>query len=334
MPDIIVMGDINMDVSFTIPAYPLPGNEAIASSVRMHTGGSAVNTAVALAKMDMDVGFIGRVGADSLADRVLGDLKEAGIDCSHIQIDPKISTGLIFIAVTEDGERTMFGARGANSFTQAKAIDPAYFTNCRWIHLSSYSFLAHHQYETILTVLDLAQNSPYTRVSLDIGTEPALRARPQIMEVLPRLDVIIPNETEVTLLGQGHSLEESLNTLLNGQGANAIVTKRGSQGCLLAVGSKRVQLPPFSISAKDTTGAGDSFNAGLVLGRLVGLSWEASAALGNALGGLAATREGAGAATINRNDVFRMIERHLFKEEWASARFALEELTAWFEGMS
>lgn len=137
MPDIIVMGDINMDVSFTIPAYPLPGNEAIASSVRMHTGGSAVNTAVALAKMDMDVGFIGRVGADSLADRVLGDLKEAGIDCSHIQIDPKISTGLIFIAVTEDGERTMFGARGANSFTQAKAIDPAYFTNCRWIHLSS-----------------------------------------------------------------------------------------------------------------------------------------------------------------------------------------------------
>lgn len=334
MPDIIVMGDINMDVSFTIPAYPLPGNEAIASSVRMHTGGSAVNTAVALAKMDMDVGFIGRVGADSLADRVLGDLKEAGIDCSHIQIDPKISTGLIFIAVTEDGERTMFGARGANSFTQAKAIDPAYFTNCRWIHLSSYSFLAHHQYETILTVLDLAQNSPYTRVSLDIGTEPALRARSQIMEVLPRLDVIIPNETEVTLLGQGRSLEESLNTLLNGQGANAIVIKRGSQGCLLAVGSKRVQLPPFNISAKDTTGAGDSFNAGLVLGRLVGLSWEASAALGNALGGLAATREGAGAATINRNDVFRMIERHLFKEEWASARFALEELTAWFEGMS
>lgn len=64
MPDIVVMGDINVDVVFTIPAYPLPGTEAVATSVQMHTGGSAVNTAIALAKMDMDVGFIGRVGPD------------------------------------------------------------------------------------------------------------------------------------------------------------------------------------------------------------------------------------------------------------------------------
>ena len=333
MPDIIVMGDINVDVVFSIPAYPLPGSEAIATSVQMHTGGSAVNTAIALAKMDMDVGFIGRVGHDSLADQVLADLTEAGVDCSHIQEDPRVSTGLIFIAVTEDGERTMFAARGANSFTQASGIDPNYFANCRWIHLSSYSFLAHHQYETIHAVLDLAENSPYTRVSLDIGTEPALRARPQIMEVLPRFEVIIPNETEVTLLGSGRSVDDSLDYLLNGPGANAVVTKRGADGCLLAVGNKRVQLPSFNVKAKDTTGAGDSFNAGLVLGRLVGLSWEAAAALGNALGGLATTREGAGASAINRNDVSRLVEKHLFREEWMPSQLALEELTAWFEGM-
>lgn len=333
MPDIIVMGDINVDVIFSVPAYPLPGNETIATSVQMHTGGSAVNTAIALAKMDMDVGFIGRVGPDPLAARVLKDLEESGVDCSQMQVDSKVNTGLIFIAVTEDGERTMFGARGANAFTQSRAIDPNYFANCRWIHLSSYSFLAHHQYETILTVLDLAKNSPYTRVSLDIGTEPALRARSQIMGVLPRLDVILPNETEITLLSGGRSIDDSLDYLLNGQGANAIVTKQGSNGCLLAVGKKRTHLPAFSIKAKDTTGAGDSFNAGLVLGRLVGLGWEASAALGNALGGLATTREGAGAALLSRNEVVRLIETHLFKEEWASNQFALEELTAWFEGM-
>ena len=333
MPDIIVMGDINVDVTFTIPAYPLPGTEAIASSVQMHTGGSAVNTAIALAKMDMDVGFIGRVGAGPLADQILEDLKEVRVDYSQVQVDPKVSTGLIFIAVTEDGERTMFAARGANSYTQASAINPDYFINCRWIHLSSYSFLAHHQYETILTVLDLAENLPYTRVSLDIGTEPALRARSQILKVLSRIDVIIPNELEVTMLANGQSLDNSLNYLLNGIGANAVVTKLGGRGCLLAVGDRRVHLPPFDVKIKDTTGAGDSFNAGLVLGRLVGLSWESAATLGNALGALAATREGAGATTINRNDVFRLVEKNLFKDEWAAARFALEELTAWFEGL-
>jgi ribokinase len=330
MPDIIVIGDINADVILTIPAYPRPGGEAVAATVQMHTGGSALNTAVALSKMDMDVGFIGRVGQDPLANKVLSDLKEAGIDCTHVQIDPRVSTGLIFIAVTVDGERTMFGARGANTLTEASAIDPAYFANCRWIHLSGYSFLSYHQYETILLALDQAKNSPYTRVSLDIGTEPALRARDQILAVLPRIDMIFPNETELSILSQGRSIDESLDYLLDGR-ANAIVAKYGRQGSILAVGHKRIRLPAFKVNVKDSTGAGDSFNAGVVLGRLVGLSWEASAALGNALGGLAAAQEGAGASALNRNTVARLIEKHLFVEEWSQLQPALEELTAYFE---
>ncbi len=333
MPDIIVMGDINVDVIFAIPAYPLPGTEAIATSVEMHTGGSAVNTAIALAKMDMDVGFIGRVGQDSLSNIALSELKKADVDCSHVQVDPKVSTGMIFIAVSGDGERTMFGNRGANAFTEAKAIDTDYFANCRWIHLSSYSFLAHHQYETMLAALDLAENSPYTRVSLDIATEPALRARSQIVGVLPRLDVILPNETEVSLLGDGLPVYESLDYLLNDPKANAVVTKTGHKGCILAVGEKRVKVPSFNVKARDTTGAGDSFNAGVVLARLIGLSWESAAALGNAMAGLTTTKEGAGTNALNRNDVARLVEKHLFIEEWGPVRPALEELMAWFEGM-
>jgi sugar/nucleoside kinase (ribokinase family) len=333
MPDIVVLGDINVDVIFSIPAYPLPGNEAMATSVKMHTGGSAVNTAIALAQMDMKVGFIGRVGSDPLARQVLKDLEATGVDCSQTQVDPRVSTGLIFIAVTEDGERTMFGARGANAFTQAGEIDNDYFSNCRWIHLSSYSFLAHHQYETILAALDVAENSPYTRVSLDIGTEPAIKARTQILQLLPRIDVILPNETELMLLGQGRSAEESLNFLLNEKGANTIVTKQGPRGCLLAIGDKRISFPSFTVETKDTTGAGDSFNAGVVLARLVGLSWEASAALGNAIGGLSTTQQGSGAAFITRSSVAKLAEVHLFKDEWATVRLALEELTAYFEGM-
>lgn len=333
MPDIVVMGDINVDVIFSIPAYPLPGNEAIATSVRMYTGGSAVNTAIALARMDMSVGFIGRVGVDPLAHQVLQDMQQSGVDCSQVQTDPRVSTGLIFIVVTEDGERTMFGSRGANSFTQAKTIDARYFSDCRWIHLSSYSFLAHHQYETVLTALDIAENSPYTRVSLDIGTEPAMRARNQIMELLPRIDVILPNETEVMLMGAGRSLEDSLDDLINHKGANAIITKMGGQGCHLAVADKRVSFPSFPVNLKDTTGAGDSFNAGVVLARLVGLSWEASAALGNALGGMATAYEGAGAVSHSRSAVAKLIEKHLFNDEWSRVRLALEELTAYFEGV-
>ena len=89
MPDIIVIGDINVDVNLTIPAYPMPGHEAVATSIQMTTGGSAVNTAIALANLDMDVGFIGRIGQDILAGQALTDLKESGVNCDHIQIDPQ-----------------------------------------------------------------------------------------------------------------------------------------------------------------------------------------------------------------------------------------------------
>jgi ribokinase len=99
------------------------------------------------------------------------------------------------------------------------------------------------------------------------------------------------------------------------------------------VGDKRVIFPSFPVDVKDTTGAGDSFNAGVVLARLVGLSWEASAALGNALGGMATAYDGSGAVSHNRNAVAKLIEKHLFNNEWSSVRLALEELTVYFEGM-
>jgi sugar/nucleoside kinase (ribokinase family) len=331
MPDIMVIGDINVDVNFMIPAYPVPGNEAIATAVRMRTGGSAVNTAVALAQMDMNVGFIGRVGQDTLAHKVLADLQAAGVDCRYVQTDPIVSTGLIFIAVTADGERTMFSARGANAFTEAKTIDPTCLVHCRWIHLSGYSFLAHHQYETVLWALEQAKNSLHTRVSLDIGPEPALRARSQIIEVLSKVDVVFPNQTELMILGQGSSIEQSLDYLFD-RGARAIVTKCGHRGSILAVDDKRLTLPAFDIEVKDTTGAGDSFDAGVVLGRLIGLSWEASVALGNALGGLATMSNGSGAGAINRQAVAKLVDKHLFHPAWAETQFALEELSVYFEG--
>ena len=332
MPDIIIIGDINVDVNFMIPAYPLPGNEAIATTVQMNTGGSAVNTAIALAKMDMNVGLIGRIGRDTLAKQVLADLNAIGIDCTHIQTDPKVSTGLIFIAVSVDGERTMFAARGANAFTEATLLDPEYFLHCRWLHLSGYSFLSYHQHETLLHALDLAKNSPHTRISLDIGTEPAFRARSQIMEVLPKIDVIFPNEVELRYLSEGRSINDGLDYLMD-QGAKTIATKRSRKGSILALGNKRITFPAFEVNSKDTTGAGDSFNAGVVLGHLVGLSWEAATALGNAFGGLATTQDGGGATAIRRNDISRLIETHLFKDEWAETQFALEELIAYFEGV-
>ncbi len=326
MPDVIVIGDINVDLILNLSAYPAPGGEAVASSVQMHTGGSAVNTAIALARMNLDVGFIGRIGRDPLAKQVLVDLQDAGVDCEYIQTDTIVNTGMIVIAVTADGERTMFSARGANVYTDASAIDPQYLADCRWLHISGYTFLSHHQHETAMMALDTVKRTANAKISFDIGIEPATQARSQILKTLPKIDVIFPNELELLLLSQGRPLEEALDYLADQMPTKAVVAKLGSKGSILAIDNRKMVLPPFRVRVKDTTGAGDSFNAGVVFGQIKNFSWDASVALGNALGGLATTEEGGGTETVSPQAVFKLVESHLFREKWLPARYALEEI--------
>ncbi len=298
----------------------------------MHTGGSAVNTAIALARLGVDVGFIGRVGQDALAAQALTDLAEVGVDTRLVQFDPAISTGIIFIAVTPDGERTMFAARGANSYTDPGLLDEDYFVGARWFHFSGYTLLAEPQRSAAMYALNLAIEAG-CRVSLDVGVEPALRVQHDIHRLLSRVDVIFPNETELSLLTSGINSRRAPAQLLK-QGVGAVVAKYGAGGSEVTVRNLRASLPAFNISPLDTTGAGDCFNAGFILGRLVGLDWEAAATLGNATGALATQWQGSGAGYITPQAVRQLIEKHTSAPEWRGRYGVLDEVLAYLEALT
>jgi len=327
MPDVILLGDINIDISASMPAYPSRGGEGVANAVEYHTGGSVVSTAVALSKMGVETGIIGRVGNDALSSQVMSDLAQFGIDGTHIQIDSVVSTGLIYIVVNPDGERTMFAARGANVFTSPDEKWADYFASSRWYHFSGYALLAEPQSRAAGYALDLAQQI-HCRVSLDPNPEPAMRYSNQILSLLPKVDIFFPNEQELMLLSGGRPLEDAIESLLDA-GAKAVVVKRGVRGCVVATRKTFLELPAFEIRVKNTTGAGDCFNAGVVLGRMVGLGWAASAILGNALGAIASANAGAGAATVSANRVVELIEQDMFKPQWEKWHGALEQVLAY-----
>ncbi len=324
MPDVITLGDINIDIVAPIPAYPSRGGDSVAEGALLHTGGSAVNTAVALARLGVDVGFIGRVGRDALAAQALTDLADVGVDARLVQFDPAISTGVIFIAVTPDGERTMFGARGANSFTDPELLDEAYFASARWFHFSGYTLLDEPQRLAALHALELAAKAG-CHVSLDTGMVPALRAQHLIHRLLPCLDVVLPNETELFLLTDGVSSRQGPVRLLE-RGVRAVVAKYGASGSEVTVPNLQVNLPAFNISPFDTTGAGDCFNAGFISGRLAGLDWDAAAVLGNACGALAAQRQGAAAEHITPAALHDLIDERANAPEWHERRAVLEKV--------
>jgi ribokinase len=329
MPDVILLGDINVDMIASFPAYPVWGGEGVAGTLEYHTGGGVVSTARALANMGVSVGLIGRIGSDALAQQVRSDLEKVGIDLTQLQLDPVVSTGLIYIVVTPDGERTMFSVRGANVFTQIRSDVEQYFIGSRWYHFSGYSLLAEPQSSAAIHGLESARQQR-CRVSLDPGPELALRYQKRTIELLPKIDVFFPNESELFGLSGRRDIKDGVQILLE-QGCKSIVVKAGRQGCIIADEKQYLEIPGFEVQVNDTTGAGDSFNAGVALGRMVGLSWPASGVLGNALGAMACARKGSGAGTINAKQVEELIAQDQFKPQWANLQSALEAARAWLQ---
>ena len=327
MPDVILLGDINIDVSAAIAAYPSRGGEGVATSVEYHTGGSVVTTSLALANIGADVGIIGRIGNDALAQQVMADLAKIGVDSSQIQVDGVVSTGLIYIVVNSDGERTMFSSRGANVFTTPQVSWQEYFSSARWYHFSGYALMAQPQQDAAIHALELARQN-HCRVSLDPNPEPAMRYGKQIRALLPKIDVFMPNEQELMVVSGMTTFDEALAAILD-VGAKAMAVKRGAKGCTIVYGDERYDIPGFDIHVRDTTGAGDSFNAGVLLARTVGLDWAAAGILGNALGAIASSTHGAGASQVNPNAVIELIEASMFKAEWEEWHWAVEQVLAY-----
>ena len=168
-PDVVAFGDINADIMAHFAHYPPKGEDSLADSTEIHVGGSAANTAVALAHMGLATRLIARVGSDPWGARAERFLASEGVDLACLQRDPTVMTGLMYIIVTPDGERTILGHRGANMFTNPAEIDEEQIRSARLFHLSGYSLLIEPQRSAALLALRIARRHGLT-ISVDPGT--------------------------------------------------------------------------------------------------------------------------------------------------------------------
>jgi ribokinase len=307
--DVVTMGDVNLDIIAQYPEFPVSGQDALATSIELHCGGSAANTAAALCGLGLRAGLIARVGRDRNAGLALRSLRDAGVTLNGVQRDPTCVTGLIYIVVTPDGERTMLSYRGANAGTDPEQIREAHFRQARLFHLSGYALLVDPQRRAAMRALELARKHRLA-ISLDPGLALCQTAPDDVLSLLPRLDLLLPTLAEAQALTGRDSPEACAEELL-AQGARAVAIKLGKEGCLVAAGDEVHRMTAFAVKAKDTTGAGDAFDAGAIAGYLGGLAWPATAALGNALGAVAAGRVGAADRAAHAREVAAFLDGHL-----------------------
>jgi ribokinase len=305
MLDVIALGDLNVDIIAHFANYPGKGGDALAYSTEIHCGGSAANTAITLARLGVRTGLVSRVGPDSWALKALHCLRSAGVDSGGLQRDPVAMTGLMYVVVTPDGERTMLGYRGANVFTDPNQIQEEYLQSAKLFHLSGYALLAEPQRSAAMLTLEMACRHGLT-VTLDPGLTISQAALDEVHALLPVVNILLPSLSEAQKLSGMSTAEDCAEALLD-KGCRVVALKMGREGCLLGSRDGLRHIPGFTVPARDSTGAGDSFAAGFIAGCLGGLSLHSAAILGNALGAIAAARIGASMATMQGHDVLALL---------------------------
>jgi ribokinase len=325
MIEVTLFGDVNVDALMSIPSYPSPGGDSMAQQVILRPGGSVANTAIVLARLGVKTKMIARVGDDRWADMALEPLINLEVDVSAVQRDPTDSTGLIFIPVTHEGERTMFSYRGANTRMPVEAITAQALGQPRFLHLSAYNFLTSPQREATWKAVELAKEAGIP-ISMDIGVEPSRRVtgdrdcqiavaifKQHLLALLPDLALVVLGREEAQNL-VGSSDPETACAALGGGGLGLIGLKLGKDGCYIASNTEQYFLPGFTVDTVDTTGAGDAFCAGMLFGRLAGISLPASGLLANALGALATTVWGGGPVLPGKAEVTCFLQEEVCRK--------------------
>jgi sugar/nucleoside kinase (ribokinase family) len=294
MPAVIAIGEALVEIMRPGAGQPLdqPGE-----FLGPYPSGAPAIFAVAAARLGLETGFIGAVGADAFGRLMQVTFQAQGVDAGQLQIHPGFATGAAFVAYDPAGGREfVFHIRqAAAGQLSADLIQPVYFQGVRWLHISgSTLFLNAGSLAACQRALELTLEHN-GKVSLDpnLRTElmPLDSAREVLRPFLAVADLVLPT------LGEAQALSGKADPLAVvralGTKAGAVVAmKNGPQGCSIFHAGERLDLPGFPVAEIDPTGAGDCFSAAFIAGLEAGWPLEKVGRYANAAGALAVTRMG------------------------------------------
>ena len=309
MKHIVVVGSLNMDFVVAVQRLPAPGETVIGSDFRMHPGGKGANQACAAGKLgagNVPTRMIGRVGYDVFGDSLKASLSAAGVDVSAVHGTRSAATGVALIPVDKSGQNSIVVASGANhalAASEVAAMRPV-------IRGASFVlFQLESPLETVEAAMKLAREEG-ARTILDPAP-----ARPLDPKLLAMVDILTPNETEASILTglppERVSLEKApaLARKLLDLGSRSVILKLGEQGCYYFDGETELRSPAFPVEARDTTAAGDTFNAALAVALTEGQALPDALRFANAAAGISVTRAGAQASIPARSEVDALLLR-------------------------
>ena len=299
---ILVIGDALIDHQYWIDRMPGAGEDCVIHSFSKNVGGSAANTAIALAYLGVLTKFCGTIGRDPDGGLIIDQMQAVGVDTSGIQYGE--TTGFTITMIDQSSERTMFSFRGASS--DALTVDTSFLESVkssRVLLTSGYQLLYPDQAEVVLSIVERVHGE---------GNLVALDPSPLIGDITEKIrsrmleltDILLPNLHELAILTGEEDPTAALEKAWSL--AKCVAVKLGSKGAWMSIregfefvdgqrvsGDLCLQAPANQVQAVDTTGAGDAFNAGFLASFLRNEAPENWLKSGNNLAGEVVQHRGA-----------------------------------------
>lgn len=299
MPQIAVVGSLNLDSTIKVPRLPRPGETVLGEGHFTDTGGKGANQAVAAARLGRSVAMVGMVGDDEAGRRLLASLIADGVDVDSVAVTDEVGSGIAVITVDQDGENQIVVDPAANG----RFIPPRLDRVRRTVAAA----------DVVLLQLEIPIETVAAAVVAATGTvvlnpAPAAELDPAL---LADVDVLVPNATELATLS-GTKIPDSPKSAIRAaerlKGPGAVVVTLGSAGAVVVAEGEYLHVPAPAVDAVDPTAAGDAFCGGLADALVRGESLSDAVQWAVQCGSVATTRWGAQASLPRRDQVLAVVE--------------------------
>ncbi len=290
--DVLVIGELNCDLILSGDVAPVFGQvEKLIDVADLTIGSSSAIFACGAARLGLRVGFIGKVGDDTFGHFMVDALRAYGIDTTGIVVDPTVKTGLTVI-LSRGNDRAILTYLGSIAALRPDEVDRSFFARARHLHLGSYYLL--DGLRPVVAELYAEAKAAGLSTSLDTNYDPRGTWDGGIDAVLAHTDVFLPNAAELLAITRTGDVDAGLAALRGRVGAVAV--KLGGEGSRAVQGERDERAGIVPVALVDTTGAGDSFDAGFVYGYLAGWDLARTLSFAGACGSLSTRAAGGTAA--------------------------------------
>ena len=302
--DIALVGEVNLDlILYGLPEEMPVERELLAHGFSVTLGSSSAILAHNLAALGSRVGFIGKVGNDAFGTMATDRLRERNVDLSRVVTG--VRSGVTVI-LSHQEQRHILTYPGTIPELGFEEVDLDYLKSAQHFHLSSL-FLQRRLLPRVPELFRCMKAAGLS-TSLDTNDDPEDEWGEILEQILPHVDVLLPNEREAMKISRAADVETALQRL--GQKVKTVVIKMGSRGAIAVRNEQRFSAPAALVSVVDPVGAGDSFDAGFLHQFVRGADLTSCLAYGNLCGALSTTDSGGTEAFRDTGRIEEFFRQH------------------------